>query len=398
MIQFSYVAKTTAGKTVRGQIGANTRADALRALVEKSLVPTTVRTARKKSNLAKPKNRDIANFYTNLADLLEAGVPLVRSLELLVDKGKQTGLTPVLIDVRVRVANGESLSSAFREHQKTFTSFAVNILRAGEEGGFLEESLRNLARFNERSEDLRSRILGAIAYPAFLVGMGTLQLIAILVFFVPRFQVIFDRLEKRGELPLPTMFLLTGSEILQEHAIMVALTIAVIGLLAWTWIKTEQGQQLKDHFQLRCWGIGTIMRQYATSRFCRVLGTMLQNGVPILASLEISRHVTGNQIMSQAIRSASESIASGQSLATPLQQSGHFSDELLELIRVGESTNRLDKILQNAGDSLERQANRTLDLYIRLLEPLLLLVMAIAILFLLLALLLPILQSAESLT
>ena len=140
------------------------------------------------------------------------------------------------------------------------------------------------------------------------------------------------------------------------------------------------------------------MRQYATSRFCRVLGTMLQNGVPILASLEISRHVTGNQIMSQAIRSASESIASGQSLATPLQQSGHFSDELLELIRVGESTNRLDKILQNAGDSLERQANRTLDLYIRLLEPLLLLVMAIAILFLLLALLLPILQSAESLT
>lgn len=397
-MQFQYVARNSSGKVVRGEIGADSRAEALRALVQKALVPTKVHDMPTVVGKAKIKSRDLSNCYTNLADLLEAGVPLVRSLELLAERGQRSGLSPILRDVKVRVANGESISKAFAHHRKVFSGFAVNILRAGEEGGFLEESLRSLSRFTERSEDLRSRIVGAIAYPAFLVGMGTLQLVAMLVFFVPRFEVIFERLEKRGELPLPTVILLGGSELIQEHAMMVVVVIAMVTLSLWTWLKTEAGKSLKDRVQLNLWGVGPIVRQYATSRFCRVLGTMLQNGVPILASLEVSRHVTGSQTMSQAIRSASESIASGQSLAAPLQQSGQFSDELVELIRVGESTNRLDKILQNTADTLERQANRTLDLYIRMLEPLLLLVMAVAILFLLLALLLPILQSAESLT
>ena len=397
-MDFQYVAKDRSGTVVRGQVSADTRSEALRALVQKSLVPTKVHEVRQATRAQRIKSRDLSSCFTNLADLLEAGVPLVRALDLLAERGKQTGLTPVLRDLKVRVANGESISSAFAQHQKVFNSFSVNILRAGEEGGFLEESLRSLSRFTERSEDLRSRIVGAIAYPAFLVGMGTLQLVAMLVFFVPRFEVIFERLEKRGELPLPTVVLLGGSEIVQEHALMVFLVISITAFGIWSWLKTETGQQVRDQMQLRIWGVGEIVRQYATSRFCRVLGTMLQNGVPILTSLEVSRHVTGNRMMSQAIRSASDSIASGQSLAQPLQRSGQFSDELIELVRVGESTNRLDKILQNTAETLERQANRTLDLYIRMLEPILLLVMAVAILFLLLALLLPILQSAESLT
>ncbi|MDA9777117.1 type II secretion system F family protein [Rubripirellula sp.] len=397
-MQFHYVATNSSGKVIRGEIGAESRADALRLLVQKALVPTKVVDVHVAAKKKRIKSRDLSNCYTNLADLLEAGVPLVRALELLASRGQQSGLTPVLRDLKVRVANGESISRAFSHHQKVFSSFAVNILRAGEEGGFLEESLRSLSRFTERSEDLRSRITGAIAYPAFLVVMGALQLVAMLVFFVPRFEVIFERLEKRGELPMPTVILLGGSELIQEHALMVVLSIAFVVLVITSWLRTESGKTHRDQLQLRIWGIGEIVRQYATSRFCRVLGTMLQNGVPILPSLEVSRHVTGNRMMSQAIRDASDSIASGQSLATPLQRSGQFSEELVELVRVGESTNRLDKILQNTADTLERQANRTLDLYIRMLEPLLLLVMAVAILFLLLALLLPILQSAESLT
>lgn len=397
-MQFQYIAKNTAGKIVRGEIGAESRPEALRELTRLSLVPTKVALVSPAASNMRIKSRDLSNCYTNLADLLEAGVPLVRALELLADRGKTNGLSAVLQDLKVRVANGESISHAFSHHEKVFSSFAVNILRAGEEGGFLEESLRSLSRFTERSEDLRSRIVGAIAYPAFLVVMGTLQLIAMLVFFVPRFEVIFERLEKRGELPLPTVVLLRGSDLVQDHALVVGLCVAIVFLSVVSWLKTESGRSRMDQIQLRIWGIGEIVRQYATSRFCRVLGTMLQNGVPILPSLEVSRHVTGNRVMSRAIHDASDSIASGQSLAAPLQRSGQFSEELIELVRVGESTNRLEKILQNTADTLERQANRTLDLYIRMLEPLLLLVMAVAILFLLLALLLPILQSAESLT
>ena len=397
-MQFHYVAKDAAGKVIRGELGAESRAEALRSLVGKSLVPTKVVAAGAQAKNKRIKSRDLSNCYTNLADLLEAGVPLVRALDLLADRGQQSGLPTVLRDLKIRVANGESISRAFSHHQKVFSSFAVNILRAGEEGGFLEESLRSLSHFTERSEDLRNRIAGAIAYPAFLVVMGSLQLIAMLVFFVPRFEVIFERLEKRGELPLPTVVLLRGSDLVQDHALMVVGGVVMIALAILSWLKTDSGKTQLDQLQLRIWGVGAIVRQYATSRFCRVLGTMLQNGVPILPSLEVSRHVTGNRMMSQAIRDASDSIASGQSLANPLQRSGQFSDELIELVRVGESTNRLDKILQNTADTLERQANRTLDLYIRMLEPVLLLVMAVAILFLLLALLLPILQSAESLT
>ena len=118
---------------------------------------------------------------------------------------------------------------------------------------------------------------------------------------------------------------------------MVFLVISITAFGIWSWLKTETGQQVRDQMQLRIWGVGEIVRQYATSRFCRVLGTMLQNGVPILTSLEVSRHVTGNRMMSQAIRSASDSIASGQSLAQPLQRSGQFSDELIELVRVGKA-------------------------------------------------------------
>ena len=266
------------------------------------------------------------------------------------------------------------------------------------EGGFIEDSLRNLAVFTERSEDLRGRILGAIAYPVFLVVTGSILFLTMMVFFVPRFQIIFERLEKRGELPLPTILLLKLSAVLKNDYLYVGVIVIVAVFALWKWLRTENGRVYRDHFLLRAWGIGKIIRQYAISRFCTVLGTMLKNGVPIMASLEISRHVTGNIVLSKAIAKASESIASGRSLAGPLNNSKQFSEELIELIRVGETTNRLDEILMKAGENLERQANRRLDLYVRMLEPCLLLIMAVLILFLLLALLLPVLQSAGSLT
>ncbi|MCP4886930.1 MAG: type II secretion system F family protein [Planctomycetaceae bacterium] len=397
-MSFHYVAKTTSGSLVRGELNAETRAEALHSLSRQSLFPIKVEPTKKLAGGKRVRNRDVALFYSNLADLLEGGVPLVRSLELLVGRNKNNSLTSIIGEIRVAVANGQNMSTAMREHPAAFDLFAVNIVKAGETGGFLEESLNSLSRFTERNEELRSRIFGAIAYPAFLLFAGSLQLIALLLFFVPRFQVIFDRLEKRGDLPAPTVLLLGMSEAIQEHWLVLIGLTTVLVVSAWSWLKTDPGKYAWDTCRLKLWGIGSVSRQFASARFCHILGTMLQNGVPIIDSLEVSRQVTGNRVMSEAIKTASASIASGNSLAAPLAQSGQFSEELIELIRVGEGTNRLDRILQKAGESLERRANRSLDLGIRLLEPILLLVMAATILFLLLALLLPVLQSADSLS
>lgn len=398
MIEFKYSAISNDGESISGSIAAASKSEAVRALMEQSMSPIEIQPTGKSSRKNRVRNRDLEALFSNLADLLDAGVPLVRSIELLVSRSKSNGLTPILSDIRTQVANGTRLSEAMASHPKVFTSFAINIIRAGEEGGFIEDSLRNLAVFTERSEDLRGRILGAIAYPVFLIVTGSILFLTMMVFFVPRFQIIFERLEKRGELPLPTILLLKLSALLKNDYLYVGGIGILAGFALWKWLGTEGGRAYRDHFLLRAWGIGKIIRQYAVSRFCRVLGTMLKNGVPIMASLEISRHVTGNIVLSNAIAKASESIASGRSLAGPLHKSKQFSEELIELIRVGETTNRLDDILMKASDSLERQANRRLDLYVRMLEPCLLLIMAVLILFLLLALLLPVLQSAGSLT
>ncbi|MDA7874838.1 type II secretion system F family protein [bacterium] len=398
MIDYRYSAINPTGESVHGSITAASRGEAVRALMDQSLSPLKVQAVRAPARQKRIRNRDLESLYSNLADLLDAGVPLVRAIELLVSRSQNNGLTPVLREVRAQVANGSRLSEALADHPNVFSLFTVNITRAGEEGGFIEESLRSLAVFTERSEEVRGRILGAIAYPAFLVITGGVLFFTMMVFFVPRFQVIFERLEKRGELPLPTIVLLQISDVLKNDYWYVVLLGAITGIVLWRWLKTDAGGEMRDRLLLRIWGIGKIIRQYAISRFCRVLGTMLKNGVPIMSSLEVSRHVTGNIVLSRAIAEASKSIAAGRSLAGPLSRSKQFSEELIELIHVGETTNRLDEILMKAGDSLERQANRRLDLYIRMLEPALLLIMAIIILFLLLALLLPVLQSAGSLT
>ena len=174
MTEFKYSAISSSGESINGSIAAASKSEAVRALMEQSMSPIEIRPAGKPSRKNKVRNRDLESLFSNLADLLDAGVPLVRAIELLVSRSNSNGLTPVLNDIRTQVANGTRLSEAMASHPKVFTSFAINIIRAGEEGGFIEDSLRNLAVFTERSEDLRGRILGAIAYPVFLVVTGSI--------------------------------------------------------------------------------------------------------------------------------------------------------------------------------------------------------------------------------
>jgi general secretion pathway protein F/type IV pilus assembly protein PilC len=274
---------------------------------------------------------------------------------------------------------------------------AVNMVRAGAEGGFLEDALERVASFTEMQEDLKGRTASAMAYPCVLAVAGTTVVTVLVVFFVPKFAVIFARLRERGELPFVTDWLLWFSDTLRYHGWWILLLVAGVGTWLYFQWQTPAGRRRADWIKIKLPMAGPIFLSFAVSRFCRVLGTLLQNGVPILKSLEISREATGNKVLAQAIADASENISSGQSLARPLAASGHFPKMVVEMIAVAEESNTLDKVLVQMADGLERRTTRQLDLMVRLLEPVMLLILAVIILIVVIALLVPVIKMSQTL-
>jgi type II secretory pathway component PulF len=216
--------------------------------------------------------------------------------------------------------------------------------------------------------------------------------VVLVVFFVPKFGELFDRLRERGELPLPTEMLLATSSALRRWGVVLAALIAAGVWWMQRWLKTEPGRCWRDRIRLRLPLLGPVFLGLAVARFCRVLGTLLHNGVPILRSLEISRDATGNRVLAAAIGDATENISAGQSLAGPLGASGKFPPVVVEMIAVAEQANNLENVLLSVADSMERRTWRRLDLTVRLIEPILLLMLAGVILMLVIALLVPVLK------
>lgn len=402
MPDFSYIARELTGQQVSGVVTASSQQDALAVLSSRQLFPVKVDLAEQTGGRRplfgrRIRARQLALFYSQLADLLKSGVPLLRSLELLEQQTTSAALQQVLQDVREHVADGNRLHEALARHKRTFGELVVSTVRAGEEGGFLEEVLKRTAAFTDHQEDLKGRVIGAMVYPIFLSVFGAAVVTVLLVEFVPRFEkTVFANLQAKGELPWATTTLLGMSNFAQRYWVLVALALAG-GLYALRrWLATEEGRWRADQLRLKAWGMGRIVRSLAVARFCRVLGTLLHNGVPILQSLRIAKDATGNIVLSQAIADAAENISEGKSLAKPLAESGQFPQDIVEMISVGEEANNLEQVLVDIADNLERRTSRELDLSVRLLEPLMLVAMAGVVLFVVMALLLPILQSSSA--
>jgi general secretion pathway protein F/type IV pilus assembly protein PilC len=403
MPEFQYIAKELSGREVTGVLAAGSEQEAVNSLSLKALFPTRVALAeaevRQKAAVGKRVGaRHVAVIYSQLGDLLASGVPLLRSLEILEQQSSKPAVTGVLQDVRQQVAEGTRLADAMRRHPKVFNELSISIVRAGEEGGFLEEALKRVSIFTEHSEDLKNRVIGAMAYPLFLTGACILIVTGILTFLVPKFAPIFERLQERGELPMATVILLSGSDFLQRYGIWLLAGIVAIAVWVGKFINTEEGRLLVDGWRLKVKGLGPIVRNLAIARFCRILGTLLRNGVPILQSLRIAKDAAGNRVLSAAIGTAAENISAGKSLARPLGASGHFPREVVEMIAVGEEANNLEQVLLNVADNMELRTYRDLDLFVKLLEPVMLLVMGVVILFIMIALLLPVMNSAGALS
>lgn len=402
MPEFAYTARELSGKQVAGILTAGSEKDALSSLQGQGLFPMQIGLSeasqkQKVSGSKRVPGKYLTTFYNQLADLLRSGVPLLKSLQLLQGQSTHPTLKFVTQDIQEQVAEGTRLNEAMRKHPRVFNSLTVSMVKAGEEGGFLEDVLSRVAAFNDHQEELKGKVTGAMVYPLFLMGVGTIIISVLLVWFVPEFASIFSRMREQGQLPWATTTLMSFSDFLQAnwYVIFPAIGAVVIGGIMYVSDNKEAQDQL-DRIKLKAPGIGPIVRNLAVARFCRMLGTLLNNGVPILQSLQIAKDASGNVVLSEAIGNAADNVSGGKSLAVPLRASGQFSKEIVEMISIAEEANNLENVLVNIADSLEKTTARKIDVAVRLLEPIMLLVMACIVTFVIAALLLPILNMSTS--
>jgi general secretion pathway protein F/type IV pilus assembly protein PilC len=344
----------------------------------------------------KVKSRHLTTLFAQLADLLHSGVPLLRSLELLERQTSLPALKETLREIRVDVAEGTSLADAMGKHPRAFNELTVSMVRAGQEGGFLEDVLKRIAAFTEQQEDLKSKVVGALAYPVFLAVVGFIVLNVLVVFFVPRFEPIFKKLDEQGQLPALTTGLMAFSRTLQSYGVLIVIGIGIAFWLFRRWARSESGRFATDRWRLALPTVGTLYRNLALARFTRILGTLLHNGIPILQSLRIAKDSTGNRVLAQAIDQSADNVTAGEKLATPLAANPYFPRDLVEMIAVAEESNTLETVLVQIADGLEKRTSRQLELFVRLLEPVMLLVMASVTLVVVMGLLLPVFKMGST--
>ncbi len=399
MASFEYVARKTAGDLVTGVLEAASQREVLQKLADERLFAVRIAEAKAapmvRLSQRSVRARHVSTMYGQLSDLLRSGVPLLKSLEILERQSSSPALVAVLTLLRADVADGTSLADAMARHPRVFSELATSMVRAGQEGGFLEDVLRRIAEFTDHQEDLKSRVAGALAYPVFLLGVTFFVLTMMLTYFVPRFEPIFARMREQNKLPGLTEALLTSSAFVQQHYILLLIGLVLLVSFIASIFKSDQGRMYVDRFKLWMPGMRNIWRGLAIARFSRILGTMLANGIPILSALRISKDSTGNRILASAIDRAADNVSAGASLAAPLRASGKFPGDVVEMIAVGEESNNLDKVLVGIADATERRTTRQIDLMVRLLEPILLLLMAGLTLIVIASILLPVFKMSQ---
>jgi general secretion pathway protein F/type IV pilus assembly protein PilC len=329
----------------------------------------------------------LAVGYQQLADLLRAGVPLLRGLRVLGGRKSTPALSAAFRRLGDAVAQGDDLGKAMAAEPEVFPPIHVAMVRAGERGGFLEGVLTRLAELVAAQADLRAKVVGNLVYPAVLVTFGVLVSAVIFGVFVPMFRPMFERIP--GGPPLVTRFVFTASDVVAGY-LPVTLGVVAAGVFAGVRLARRPGvARAITGARTRAPLIGPLTRSLAAARFCRMLGTMLANGVPMLGAMQIAKGAAGNVLMEEAITEASEAVRAGKPLAPPLAASGLFDEDVIEMIAVAESANNLDHVLLTVAKTIESRVDRLLNVVVRLIEPALLLLIATVVALVAVALILP---------
>jgi len=385
---FQYRALQADGKAAEGQLEAGGRQEAFRQMEEKGLRPISLA---EKSTAAPGKNgsggapaglsikfqsrrvtpRMLESFTRLLSSLLAAGVPLSRALVILCKESSNPTATAKWKAIYDSVVEGVSLADAMGTMPETFPRVYVAMVSAGETGGFLDLVLAQIADFQAREKDLRSKVSAAMLYPAILLLLAIAVLVVLMTVFIPKFQKMFDSFG--GQLPLLTRIIVGISYWIRSYGIYIAIGLGVVIFLVRNWITSERGRRAWEGFIIRVPVLGPLLSQFAMARFCRMLGTLLNAGVPLVQALNVARRSIGNQILVDAVSNSIERVKEGAQLGASLSDcKSLFPGSVLEMISVGEESGKLDQELVRIAGVTEGDLDRNLKMAVALLEPLML--------------------------
>jgi type IV pilus assembly protein PilC len=371
MATFTYSARTSSGDLQAGELALKTREEVVQYLRRQRMVP--IKIEQKQQQLSLPKlgrgigTREIVIFTRQFATMINSGLPLVQSLDILAKQSENAILRKVIEQVQYDVESGHTLADALRQHPQVFSDLFVNMVAAGEAGGILDTILLRLAVFMEKADALRRKIKGAMIYPSVVLAVAVGAVTILLMFVIPVFQEMFS--SAGVALPGPTQFVIMLSELLQGQWYVMAGVILATVYGVRRYYKTPQGQLMIDKLLLKAPVLGPMLRKAAIARFTRTLGTLVSSGVAILDGLEITARTAGNRVVHDAIMESRASIAGGDTISEPLKKSGVFPPMVVQMINVGEQTGGLDEMLTKIADFYDEEVDAAVQALLAAMEP-----------------------------
>ena len=397
MAMFRYKAISASGDMIDGQMEAASADEVIVRLQDGGNIPVEAKpadSAEGKGLFARLSQRTVLNqnqilqFTQQLSTLLGAGQPLDRALQILLDLPESESAKKLIERIRDAVRGGAPLSSALEQQHGVFSRLYINMVRAGEVGGSLDDTLKRLADYLERSKALKESVINAMIYPAILVGMVILSLVILLVWVVPQFLPLFE--DMGAEMPLLTQIVLGAGQVLQGWWwLLVVLVVGVAWLIHHQYADPDRRLRF-DGWILRRKLIGSVLQRMETARLARTLGTLVRNGVPLLSALSIGRNVMGNTALAKAVDDASEEVKTGGGLASALARSKQFPRLALQMVQVGEESGALDDMLIKVADTFDVEVKNGLDRLLAALVPIVTIFMAVVIAVIMMAILIPI--------
>lgn len=394
---FSYKAKDTTGQLITGTLEAETQAQVTGRLQGMGYFPLQIvnESEKRKTAVAAAKKfarkvrvNDMATFNRQLADLLSSGIPLVKALGVIQNQTSNETLSAIIQQINQDVSGGDSLAQAMAKHPRVFSKLYVAMVRSGETGGMLDAVLQRLADFAESDAETRSKIKSALAYPVVMIIAGIAAVTIMMTVVMPKILRVYA--EMHQELPLPTQIMISINKFLGSYWYVVLGVIAAIVIVLWRTMKSQEGKRAIDTALLKVPVLGDMIVKREVANFARTLGSLLHNGVSILAALEIVHEVMGNQVVADEVAKIPQNVTQGEGVAAPLRKSTVFPPVVVNMMAIGEETGRLDDVLVKIARSYETEVERAVKTLTSLIEPIIILGLGIVVGFIVISMLLPI--------
>ncbi|MBO6103416.1 MAG: type II secretion system F family protein [Opitutales bacterium] len=407
MAKFRYIGKDKDGKEVNDVVEAQSEAKARLALTSKGVKVARIAEISEAEAAKKPKkamfgtgvsNENVTIFSRQLATLLKAGLPLLRSLEVIGRQERNPYFKSVVEQIADNVRTGNKFSDGLAQHPKIFDHLYVNMARAGEAGGVLDVVLDRVATFQEKALKIKGKIKGAMVYPIVIMFVAVVIVSILMVFVVPKFQQIFEDMLKGARMPAITELVIGISTFMKENIIATLLIVAAFVVLVKLFFKTKFGKRLWDTSVLKLPKISDLVMKSIVARFTRTFGTLLASGVPILEALKITNGTINNVLINEALDKVHDRVRDGENLAVPLSQQNLFPSMVTSMVEVGEETGQLSEMLTRIADNYDEEVDNAVGAVTSIIEPIMILLMAVVVGSIVIALFLPLIQIIQSLT